>query len=320
MKMCRPKFLPSEKRVTRLKNVFDLNFYRQLVTQNPQEILTEKIVANDIDMSDYARFYMVTGANNGGNHFRKSGGSMSFNGTNGIVRSCGKCRDFPCRLHIHPFSKGRSCRNKFKPIYHGNQGAEKICEYMTDRSLVIFNESIQSTTPVECLNIAKIHLEIIAAVGVRGFYVTHLTELYNEIQRINNKNYPTKVGSLVSCTDSEGKRMYKMKAAKPPIESLAYTVYENSEQSLKTYLQSRVIRMDKRENLLQFLDYGGNELFSSLMESDSDRPQALDRMCILLRKAVIFGKLKGRAAAYQYMISKANQMGFIKSKKYMPTG
>ena len=49
--------------------------------------------------------------------------------------------------------------------------------------------------------------------------------------------------------------------------------------------------MDKRENLLQFLDYGGNELFSSLMESDSDRPQALDRMCILLRKAVIFGKL-----------------------------
>ena len=84
---------------------------------------------------------------------------------------------------------------------------------------------------------------------------------------------------------------------------------------MKTYLQSRVIRMDKRENRLQFLDYGGNELFSSLMESDSDRPQALDRMCILLRKAVIFGKLKGRAAAYQYMISKANQMGFIKSKK-----
>ena len=40
--------------------------------------------------------------------------------------------------------------------------------------------------------------------------------------------------------------------------------------------------MDKRENLLQFLDYGGNELFSSLMESDSDRPQALDRMLSLI--------------------------------------
>lgn len=65
---------------------------------------------------------------------------------------------------------------------------------MTDRSLVIFNESIQSTTPVECLNIAKIHLEIIAAVGVRGFYVTHLTELYNEIQRINNKKLSHKGG------------------------------------------------------------------------------------------------------------------------------
>lgn len=56
--------------------------------------------------------------------------------------------------------------------------------------------------------------------------------------------------------------------------------------------------MDKRENLLQFLDYGGNELFSSLMESDSDRPQALDRMCILLRKAVILVVL-----IYNYMHS-----------------
>ena len=67
---------------------------------------------------------------------------------------------------------------------------------------------------------------------------------------------------------------------------------------MKTYLQSRVIRMDKRENLLQFLDYGGNELFSSLMESDSDRPQALDRMCILLRTAVILVVL-----IYNYMHS-----------------
>ena len=63
-----------------------------------------------------------------------------------------------------------------------------------------------------------------------------LTELYNEIQRINNKNYPTKVGSLVSCTDSEGKRMYKMKAAKPPIESLAYTVYEKFGAKLEDVL------------------------------------------------------------------------------------
>ena len=99
--------------------------------------------------------------------------------------------------------------------------------------------------------------------GVRGFYVTHLTELYNEIQRINNKNYPTKVGSLVSCTDSEGKRMYKMKAAKRLLKVLHTRFTKNSEQSLKTYLQSRVIRMDKRENLLQFLDYGGNELFQA---------------------------------------------------------
>lgn len=44
------------------------------------------------------------------------------------------------------------------------------------------------------------------------------------------------MGSLVSCTDSEGKRMYKMKAAKPPIESLAYTVYEKFGAKLEDVL------------------------------------------------------------------------------------
>lgn len=237
MKMCRPKFLPSEKRVTRLKNVFDLNFYRQLVTQNPQEILTEKIVANDIDMSDYARFYMVTGANNGGKTtFARAVGVCHLMAQMGLYVPAESAEISPADYIFTHFPKEEAVGLNSSRFTTEIKELKKICEYMTDRSLVILNESIQSTTPVECLNIAKIHLEIIAAVGVRGFYVTHLTELYNEIQRINNKNYPTKVGSLVSCTDSEGKRMYKMKAAKPPIESLAYTVYEKFGAKLEDVL------------------------------------------------------------------------------------
>ena len=237
MKMCRPKFLPSEKRVTRLKNVFDLNFYRQLVTQNPQEILTEKIVANDIDMSDYARFYMVTGANNGGKTtFARAVGVCHLMAQMGLYVPAESAEISPADYIFTHFPNEEAVGINSSRFTTEIKELKKICEYMTDRSLVIFNESIQSTTPVECLNIAKIHLEIIAAVGVRGFYVTHLTELYNEIQRINNKNYPTKVGSLVSCTDSEGKRMYKMKAAKPPIESLAYTVYEKFGAKLEDVL------------------------------------------------------------------------------------
>lgn len=144
MKMCRPKFLPSEKRVTRLKNVFDLNFYRQLVTQNPQEILTEKIVANDIDMSDYARFYMVTGANNGGKTtFARAVGVCHLMAQMGLYVPAESAEISPCRLHIHPFSKGRSCRNKFKPIYHGNQGAEKNLR-IYDRQKSCYSQRIHS--------------------------------------------------------------------------------------------------------------------------------------------------------------------------------
>ena len=103
---------------------------------------------------------------------------------------------------------------------------KRICDNMTDKSLVILNESLQSTTPAECLEIAKIHLEILAAAEVKGLFVTHLTGLYDEISKINAKCYRTKLSSIVSTVDSEsGERLYKMLNGKPPKVSMAYDIY-----------------------------------------------------------------------------------------------
>jgi hypothetical protein len=70
-------------------------------------------------------------------------------------------------------------------------------------------------------------MEIIAAAGVRGVYVTHLTGLYGKLKEINSKGYPTKISSIVSVADREsGKRLYKMKLMPPSQESLAFTIYK----------------------------------------------------------------------------------------------
>lgn len=105
---------------------------------------------------------------------------------------------------------------------------KEICDLITPYSTVIMNESIQSTTPDECLEIAGRHLEIMAAAGVRGMYVTHLNGLYARAEEINKKNYAAKIGSLVSVADEKsGKRLYKMESKPPMSESMAYTVYDN---------------------------------------------------------------------------------------------
>lgn len=80
-------------------------------------------------------------------------------------------------------------------------------------------------------------------------------------------------------------------------------------------LRKMVISMRKIEDIEEFLDFGGNELLSSLMEDESDRAQALDRLCVLLQKYSEAFWVKGRAGAYRYMIGKANALCYIKSKE-----
>ena len=102
----------------------------------------------------------------------------------------------------------------------------EICRSITPHSAVIMNESLQSTTPEECLEIAAIHLEIMAAAGVTGLYVTHLNSLYKRFGEINGKGYPTKLGSLVSVPDEvTGQSTYRMTERPPLPQSMAAAVY-----------------------------------------------------------------------------------------------
>ena len=75
------------------------------------------------------------------------------------------------------------------------------------------------------MEIAKIHLELIAAAGVRGLYVTHLTGLYRYLSELNDKGYKTSCDSLVSVTDEASKRLYKIVRQPPSGESLALSIY-----------------------------------------------------------------------------------------------
>lgn len=70
--------------------------------------------------------------------------------------------------------------------------------------------------------------------------------------------------------------------------------------------------MDKRSRIDEFLDYGGNELFSTLMISDTQRSEGIDRLVQLLQMySDSCGRIKGRSAAYRFMLRKAQRKGFI---------
>lgn len=228
MKLCRPVFLPAEDRALKLKGAYDLTFYRQLASHDPSARLEDKIVVNDIDMSDSARFYMITGANNGGKTtFARAVGVCQAMAQAGLYVPCESAEISLCDGIYTHFPRDEQVGIDTSRFTTEIKDLKEIICQLTDKSMVILNESLQSTTPEECLKIAEIHLEIMAAAGVKGIYVTHLTGLYKKIGELNEGGYKTRFESLVSTADStDGKRSYKLEIMPPPKESLAFTIYK----------------------------------------------------------------------------------------------
>jgi DNA mismatch repair ATPase MutS len=191
-------------------------------------VLADKIITNDIEMTDEAGFYMITGANNGGKTtFARAVALCQVMAQTGLYVPAEAAEMSVCDNIFTHFPRDEKLGIDTSRFTTEIKDLKSIVCNMTKYSMVILNESLQSTTPEECLKIAEIHMEIIAAAGVRGVYVTHLTGLYGKLKEINSKGYPTKISSIVSVADREsGKRLYKMKLMLPSQESLAFTIYK----------------------------------------------------------------------------------------------
>ena len=70
--------------------------------------------------------------------------------------------------------------------------------------------------------------------------------------------------------------------------------------------------MDKRKKVEDFLWYGGNELFSTLMGNAETRSAGVDRLVQLLQKYSDSCRwIKGRSGAYRFMLKKAVRYGWL---------
>lgn len=226
MKMCRPKILSASERKTVLKGVYDLVFYKEIVMRDPSAVLTDKIKTNDLILDDSARLYMVTGANNGGKTtFARACGICQVLAQAGLFVPAESAEVSVCDNIFTHFPRDEEAGIDTSRFTNEIKDLKVIAQNMTEHSFVILNESLQSTTPEECLEIAKIHTELFASAGVRGLYVTHLTGLYKAFEELNQKDYPTKLDSLVSVAGEGDERLYKIVRQPPSGESLAMSIY-----------------------------------------------------------------------------------------------
>ena len=228
LEMCRPGLLPAEARCTEAEGLFDLLLFRQTANADSSARGEELVVTNSLTLGSRARFMLVTGVNAGGKTtFARAFGMCRLLAQCGLYVPAAKARLSVCdHIYTH-FPKEETAGINTSRFTEEVRQLAVICGSITPFSAVIMNESLQSTTPEECLDIAGKHLEIMAAAGTSGMYVTHLNSLYDKADGINRKNYPSRIGSLVAEADCDtGRRSYRLTERPPLPRSMAEAVYE----------------------------------------------------------------------------------------------
>lgn len=227
LKMCRPHFLPAENRSADIKGLFDLVYFSKCRAWNIKNKEKKNVVPNDISFDDNGRMYILTGANNGGKTtFVRAVGICQVLAQSGLYVPCEECNISLCDYIFTHFPKEEQLGIDSSKFTSEIKDFKLISETISENSLLLMNESIQSTTPNECIAVAKELLNIFCIIGARGVFATHLIDLADFIEDINsNEHNCSKVDSLVMTVDENtGERLYKVSKAMPSKSSYADTI------------------------------------------------------------------------------------------------
>lgn len=242
LKMTRPVITDGR---TVIKGLFDPIYFREARTYNLHNKQQKPVVLNDISFGEDADFYILTGANNGGKTtFVRAVGICFCMAQAGLYVPAESCAVKPADYIYTHFPKEEQTGINASRFTTEIKQFRTISDTVTPDSLLFMNESIQSTTPQECVDIAAEMVKIFTMIGVRGIFATHLLELADKAEELNREGVRSKLESLVVQTDEEtGERKYKVVKGKPSQHSFAKTVLDEFGISCEEILK----RLDKQK-------------------------------------------------------------------------
>lgn len=229
IKMCRPEFSDTP-RTARLTDLFDPCFYFKAAAADSEAKGDDLVVTNSLEMDDNGRFFILTGANNGGKTtFLRGAGLCFLMAQTGFYVPAAACVISPCDFIFTHFPKEEETGINASRFTTEIKDLKVISDLVSENSLLLMNESIQSTTPKECAEIAGEITRIFCIIGVRGIYATHITELALMCDDITAdpdcRSVPV---SIVATVDKEsGKRLYKIKRGQPLKQSYAMDIFNS---------------------------------------------------------------------------------------------
>ncbi|MBQ3483787.1 MAG: hypothetical protein IJA78_06400 [Clostridia bacterium] len=210
----------------------DARVFRAEALYNPAVALKidEPIVTNDLAFDEQAAIFVLTGPNRGGKSVITCAvGLCQAMAQLGLFVPADHAVISPVDgIHTH-FPTGAD-----DTIDKGRLGEEcarlgEIFDAITDKSLVLLDESLSSTGSFEASYIAAEVLAGLSRVGCHCIFSTHLHELAAEIDHINARTAPVggvPIDTLVAGIEGEGRRSFRILRTKPDGKSYARDIAE----------------------------------------------------------------------------------------------
>ena len=216
IQFCKPVIIPREKREMHAKGLYNFKLAMQKVEGKKIDI-----IANDIDFDAEHRIYIMTGPNRGGKTtMTQAVGLVFLLAQFGIYVPCESVELSPVdNIYTH-FPADENKTVDLGRLGEESQRMSEIFSQATNESLLLFNESLATTSFEEGLYIAKDVVKALRYLGPRTIFNTHMHELAMNLDEVNTKiEGDSKVASLITGIH-EGKRSYKIFLAPP--EGVSY--------------------------------------------------------------------------------------------------
>ncbi len=257
--MCRPEIRPAGERICRIEQSFNLNLARHMMGQQPGIAIGPQIILNDILLDDRSRVQILTGPNQGGKTtYTQMVGLNQLLAQAGLLIPGRAGQISPADHILTHFPHEEKLESGAGRFGEEARRLAAVFENVTAESLVLFNESLSSTSPGESIYLAQDLVRILRQVGARALFNTHLHQLAQSIEELNEESPGNgRVASLVASRidPSEGGlpgRSYRV-APGPPLgrsyaEEIAAVHGISYEQLLTRLGQRGIIEPKKRSD------------------------------------------------------------------------
>ena len=215
--MCKAEILDNPKRELHVTGVYNFKLAIRCVEGKN----SEEIVCNDLEFTPEHGIYIMTGPNRGGKTtLTQAIGLVFLMAQAGLYVPAESCSFSPAdNIYTH-FPADENKTVDLGRLGEESQRMSRIFAEATGESLLLFNESLATTSFAEGLYIAKDVVKALRYLGARTIYNTHMHELAMSAEEVNRQiKGDLKVASLITGIH-EGKRSYKIFLAPP--EGVSY--------------------------------------------------------------------------------------------------